>query len=69
MRKFKYILQKTFYGCNIRNKDTTTMSNVIFFLDPLNIANIVYIKATTSVNMLRIANINRQVDNVIHRMI
>ena len=33
------------------------MSNVIFFLDPLNIANIVYVKATTTVNMLRISNI------------
>ena len=69
MRKYKYILQITFYGCNIRNKYITTMSNVIFFLDPLNIANIVYIKATTTVNMLHIANINRQVDNAIHRII
>ena len=40
-----------------------------FFLDPLNITNIVYVKDASTMNMFRVSNINRTLDNVIHRMI
>ena len=42
---------------------------MIFFLDLLNIANPVFVKAAGKRNMLRISDINRRLDNVIHRAI